>query len=87
MALYRQHERALTKIVTKIVDAVLNQENSLQSDIDLARAAEDSIDKLARIQDLSSRRYQTKIIKREIKKILRDSNNLLVATIVDIMKN
>lgn len=83
----RQHEKALAKIVDRIVDLVLKKELDLQNEIDLTRALEDSIDKLSKIQDLSSRRYQVKQLKREIRHILEDSKNLLVATLVDRMNN
>jgi hypothetical protein len=66
---------------------ILAKEMDLQTDIDLWRAAPETMEKLARIQDLSSRRYQTKLLKREIKKILIDSKNLLVATIVERLEN
>jgi hypothetical protein len=79
----RQHEKALTRIVDKIVEMILAKEIDLQTDIDLWKAAPETMEKLARIQDLSSRRYQTKLLKREVKKILVDSKNLLVATIVE----
>jgi hypothetical protein len=39
------------------------------------------------IQDLSSRRMQTRLLKKEVRQILIDSKNLLVATIVPKMYN
>lgn len=83
----RQHEKALTKTIDKIVDMLNAKEAELTADMDLTRAADDSLEKLARMQDLSSRRYQTKQLIRETKKILIDSRNLLIATIVEKMNN
>jgi microsomal dipeptidase-like Zn-dependent dipeptidase len=83
----RQHEKALCKVIDRIVEMILAKEIDLQTDIDLWKAAPETMEKLARIQDLSSRRYQTKLLKREVKKILIDSKNLLVATIVERMDN
>jgi hypothetical protein len=83
----RQHEKALAKIVDKIVDLLIAKELDLQADIDLWRAAPETMEKLARVQDLSSRRYQVKVLKREVRKILIESNNLLVATLVEKINN
>lgn len=83
----RQHEKALAKIVDRIVDMLLAKEAEIQDNIDLTRAAEETKEKLARMQDLSSRRYQIKILKREVKRILIESKNLLVATIVERIDN
>lgn len=87
MAFRRQHEKALARIVDRIVDMLLAKEIELTSDLDLWRASPETMERLARIQDLSSRRYQTKLLKREVKRILIDSKNLLVATIVERMEN
>jgi hypothetical protein len=83
----RQHEKALTKIVDKIADMIIAKELDLESQIDLWKAAPETMEKLAKLQDLSSRRYQTRILKMEIKNILINSKNLLVATIVPKMNN
>lgn len=83
----KQHEKALAKIVDRIVDLLLAKELDLESDLDLWRAAPETMEKLARVQDLSSRRYQVKVLKREVRKILIESNNLLVATLVEKINN
>jgi hypothetical protein len=83
----KAHERALTKIVDKIVDLIISKEIDLEADLDIWRAAPETKEKLARIQDLSSRRYQVKLLKREVRKILIESKNLLVATIVERIEN
>jgi hypothetical protein len=83
----RQHEKALCKIVDKIADMIIAKELDLESQIDLWKAAPETMEKLAKLQDLSSRRYQTRILKMEIKNILINSKNLLVATIVPKMNN
>lgn len=81
------HHKALTKIIDRLVDSLLAKELELQNDIDLLRAGEDSVEKLARMQDLSSRRYQVKQLKRDFKKVLEDSGNLLIASITPKLNN
>jgi len=83
----RQHEKALCRIVDRIVDEILKQELDLQTLLDRWKLEPETIEKLARVQDLSSRRYQIKIVKRQVKQILIKSQNLLVATIVPKMEN
>jgi hypothetical protein len=83
----RQHEKALCKVIDRIADMIIAKELDLESQIDLWKAAPETMEKLAKLQDLSSRRYQTRILKMEIKKILINSKNLLVATIVPKMNN
>lgn len=83
----RQHEKALAKIVDRIVDMLIANEKDLASQLYQWKLAPETLEKLARIQDLSSRRYQVSLIKRQVKKILIDSQNLLVATIVPKIDN
>jgi len=83
----RQHEKALAKIVDKICEQILNDEKGLAAELEKWKVSPETIEKLARIQDLSSRRYQMAIIRREVKKILIESKNLLVATIVNRLDN
>lgn len=83
----RQHEKALAKIVDRIAELIIKTEKDLQLEIEALKLDPETIDKLRKMQDLSSRRYQTRILKREIKTILIKSQNLLVATIVPKMDN
>jgi hypothetical protein len=83
----RQHEKALAKIVDRIAELIIKSEKDLHAEIEALKLDPDTLEKLARVQDLSSRRYQTRVLKREIKKILIASQNLLVATIVPKMDN
>ena len=87
MTYRRQHEKALAKIVDKIADAIIASEKETQAVIDALKLESDTKDKLAKMIDYSSRRYQVRILKREIKNILIKSQNLLVATIVPKLDN
>jgi len=83
----RQHEKALAKIVDRIAELMVKSERDLHQEIERLKLDPETLEKLAKMQDLSSRRYQTRVLKREIKKILISSQNLLVATIVPKMDN
>lgn len=83
----RQHEKALAKIVDKIADAILAEEKRLNDELDEVKKKPETLEKLAAIQDFSSQRYALMKMRRQVKQILRDSRNLLVATIVERLEN
>jgi hypothetical protein len=83
----RQHEKALAKIVDRIVDMLIAQEADLSAKLAALKLEPETLKSLGAIQDISSRRYQIGQVKKEVRKILFESRNLLVATIVERMDN
>jgi type III secretion system FlhB-like substrate exporter len=83
----RQHEKALAKIVDRIAEDLIQTQKDLEADIFKAKQMPESLEKLASLTDLQSRLYQVMRIKRRVRKILVDSQNLLVSTIVPKMDN
>lgn len=82
----RPHEKALTGIIQKIATHLAQEEKRLDAEVQAWKVKSETLEKLAMIQDLSSRRHQVRVLRRDVARILRDSNNLLVATILPTLE-
>jgi hypothetical protein len=83
----RQHEKALAKIVDRIVDEILKEEEDIKAKIAHWKAQPETVESLAMVSDYSCRRYVIGKLKRNIRDVIAKSQNLLVATIVERMEN
>jgi excinuclease UvrABC helicase subunit UvrB len=83
----RDHERVLTTIVLKIANQLNEELDLLRKDVAQWESGQETVERLARLQDLRSRVYQMKIISRKIKKILTDAKLPLIATITNRIEN
>lgn len=83
----KDHEKVLTTIVLKIANQLNEELDLLRKDVTQWEGGPETVERLARLQDLRSRVYQMKIISRKIKKILTDAKLPLIATITNRIEN